>query len=80
MLYIVGSGGGSTPAVKAARDVVAAYLNASRFGDPGQATDPYPVSRANVARLWTYAVDGCVTFAEVHAILGPLNEGSCPTP
>jgi hypothetical protein len=80
MLYLVGQAGGSSPAVKAARDVVAAYLNASRFGDPAQVTNSYPVSRADVAQLWTDAVNGCITFEYVHEILGPLNEGSCPTP
>jgi hypothetical protein len=70
MLELVGTGGGSSPARKAARDVVAAYLNAS-FGLD------YPYSPAEVAALWTDAVAND-SFDALHLLLAPLNQVGCP--
>jgi hypothetical protein len=83
MLDLVGTGGGSSPQRKAARDVVAAYLNASwgmNFGlTPGQ-----------VADMWNAAVNGTGyggnaswNYSDVHSVLSAANGGpnrSCPIP
>jgi hypothetical protein len=70
MLDLVGQGGGSSPPRKAARDVVAAYLNAS-FGLD------YPYSPAQISALWTNAVANN-TFDALHNLLAPLNQINCP--
>ncbi len=71
MQALVCTGGGSNPARKAARDVIAAYLNAScdavAFG----------MTPAAVAQLWNDAVAELTTFANVHNTLATLND---PTP
>jgi hypothetical protein len=70
MLDLVGTGGGSSPPRKAARDVVAAYLNAS-FGLD------YPYTPAQISALWTDAV-AHNTFSALHDLLAPLNQVGCP--
>lgn len=72
MLQIVGTGGGSDPVRKAARDVVAAYLNAAWGLD-------YPFTTSEVASMWTDAVANG-TFAELHNILAPANQLGCNIP
>jgi hypothetical protein len=72
MLDMVRRGGGS-PAARAARDVVAAYLNSARFGAA------FPYSGAQIAAMWADAVSNG-TFQELHTLLGPINEGLCPAP
>ena len=69
MLDIVGIGGGSSPARKAARDVVAATLNAS-FGID------YGYTPQEIADMWTDAVTNN-TFKALHDFLAPLNERGC---
>ena len=69
MLDIVGTGGGNNPARKAARDVIAAYLNAS-FGID------YGYTPQEIADMWTDAVTNN-TFQELHLFLAPLNERGC---
>ena len=74
MLEIVGTGGGNVPARKAARDVVAAYLNSS-FGLN------YPFTPAEIAAKWTAAVaGGNSALNALHLELAPLNEAGCPIP
>ena len=71
MLQIVGSGGGNSWARKAARDLVAAYLNAS-FGLG------YPFSTATILADWDAAVDaGTSGFRAFHDKYGPANELGC---
>jgi hypothetical protein len=75
MIDFVGSGGGGNDATKAARDVVAGYLNASRFGDL------YPYSRDDIEDMWADAVANPIGpngFKQLHTILGPANELGCP--
>ena len=63
----------SFKSIKAARDVIAAYLNAS-CGLLG-----FGMAPADVADLWNDAVAGTRTFESVHDLLGPLNDvGICP--
>ena len=72
MLQIVGTGGGNTWARKAARDLVAAYLNAS-FGSIN-----YPVSTTTILDDWADAVaDGTAGFRAFHDKYAPLNEAGC---
>jgi hypothetical protein len=75
MLDIVGTGGGNAWPRKAARDVVAAYLNAS-FGLS------YPFTPAQIAQMWTNAVNagGNAGFQAIHAQLAPANELGCDIP
>jgi hypothetical protein len=70
MYDMVGTGGGNSPARKAARDVVAAYLNAS-FGLD------FPYSPLEIANLWVDAVDSN-SFSALHDLLAPLNQRLCP--
>ena len=75
MMDLVSTGGGSIDSQKAARDVVAAYLNASW----GMA---FPFTADEVADLWATAV-GSGEFAELHNLLAPANappNGTCPIP
>jgi hypothetical protein len=69
MLDLVGTGGGSSPARKAARDVVAAYLNSS-FGLT------FPYTPVQVSALWTDAVQHN-TFDALHNLLAPINQVNC---
>jgi hypothetical protein len=72
MLAIVGSGGGSDPVQKAARDLIAAYLNAS-FGID------YPYTTATILADWTDATDGgAFDYEDFHAKYAPANELGCP--
>jgi hypothetical protein len=70
MFTLVSSGGGSNSAQKAARDVVAAYLNAS-FGLS------FGYTPAQISALWSDAV-AHNTFDALHNLLAPLNMRSCP--
>ena len=72
MLSIVGSGGGSDWAQKAARDLIAAYLNAS-FGLQ------YPYSTATIVSDWNTAVAGGTSgFQAFHAKYSVANQLGCP--
>ena len=71
MLELVGTGGGDVWAQKTARDVVAAYLNAS-FGLD------YGLTPQQIKDKWAAAVAGGDTALEaLHNELGPLNEQGC---
>jgi hypothetical protein len=72
MLEIVGTGGGSQWYRKAARDVVAAYLNAS-FGTG------YPYTTTQIEDMWTDAVNAGDNsgFRQIHEDLGAANELGC---
>ena len=70
MYSFVRGGGGPNDWNKAARNVVAGYLNASYFSD-------YPFTPDEVKQLWADAVNGTRTFMEVHIILGAANELGC---
>jgi hypothetical protein len=75
MLDLVGTGGGSKPAQKAARDVVAAYLNASwgmNFG----------LTPTQVADMWAAAVAAGTggAFNNLHTTLSEFNMLGCPIP
>jgi hypothetical protein len=80
MYQLVSSGGGSDPAVKAARDMVAAYLNESAF--PGT----FPAeSLGALTTMWYSAVlGGDAGFRNFHAIVSGWNDppqgGYCPLP
>lgn len=79
MMDLVGSGGTSDWARKAARDMVAAYLNESAF--PGT----YPAaSLAELESMWYAAVaGGDAGFMSFHDTVGDWNDpymGSCPLP
>ncbi len=65
MMDIVGTGGGENPVRKAARDVVAAYLNAS-FGMN------YPLDTTEISSLWDDAISNG-TFMELHIMLDTYN-------
>ena len=73
MLDLVGSGGGSDWVHKAARDVVAAYLN-SAFGMN------YPYTTAQVSAMWADAVAAGTdnAFESLHNLLAPANQLGCP--
>ncbi len=79
MFDLVSSGGGPNPVRKAARSVVAAYLNAS-FGLD------YPLTTTEIDQLWTEAVTGVdqngdgdvITFEELHLMLAAFNQLGCP--
>jgi hypothetical protein len=71
MIKLVSGGGGSNPAVKAARDVVAAYLNVS-YG-----LDLDGLSTQDIKDLWTAAV-ASGNFASLHNYLAALNQRFCP--
>jgi hypothetical protein len=71
MKALLCTGGGSNWAQKAARDVIAAYLNAS-CGEVAFGMTP-----SAVAALWNAAVAGGITFESVHNTLAALND---PTP
>jgi hypothetical protein len=75
MYDLVSTGGGAEDWQKAARNVVAAYLNTSW----GLA---FPYTEAQIAELWTKAVNNTdeVTFIEIHNLLGAANStpNTCP--
>jgi hypothetical protein len=73
MYDLVSTGGGSSDYQKAARNVVAAYLNAS-WGMG------FPYTPSQVASLWNNAVNGNPTFLNVHLVLGEANStpNTCP--
>jgi hypothetical protein len=77
MLQIVGSGGTSFWPEKAARDLIAAYLNASFFGSD------YPYSTATILSDWNAAVAQYIAtgstagFETFHAKYSVANELGC---
>jgi len=73
MLDFVGSGGGPKPAEKAARMVVAAYLNAA-FGLD------FPYSTSDIVSMWNAAVAAhtSASFTNVFNLLGAANNLGCP--
>jgi hypothetical protein len=77
MFDLVITGGGSDDWQKAARNVVASYLNASW----GMA---FPYTTTEVSAFWEDAVDGeeGLTFLDVHLLLGAANSqpNTCPIP
>ena len=80
MMDLVGSGGGPDPAIKAARDMVAAYLNESAFP-----ADFPPGSLADLTTMWYNAVAGGDSALEAfHALVSgwndPADPGYCPLP
>lgn len=80
MYALVSSGGGSDWAVKAGRDMVAAYLNESAF------PDAYPAgSLADLLSMWYAAVGGGdAGLSAFHTLVGgwnsPVSPGYCPLP
>ena len=80
MLDLVGSGGTEDPARKAARDMVAAYLNESAFP-----ADFPAASLAGLVDMWYSAVaGGDPALGNFHSIVGGWNSppypGYCPLP
>ena len=80
MYALVSSGGGSDWAVKAARDMVAAYLNESAFPAEYPAT-----SLADLVASWYAAVTGgdaalSAFHTQVGAWNAPVDPGYCPLP
>jgi hypothetical protein len=72
MLQIVGTGGGSDPVRKAARDLIAAYLNAS-------AGLNYPFTTAQLLAKWNDAIaPGGYSFTDFHNEVAPANQLGCP--
>ena len=72
MMNLVGTGGGPNPVRKAARDLVAAYLNAS-FGMN------YPLDTTELHNLWDAAVTtGVPTFSDLHNMLDIYNNLGSP--
>ena len=74
MLDIVGTGGGPDPARKAARNLVAAYLNVS-WG-----LNLNGLTQSDLEDMWADAVAAGTSdaFMELHVYLGSLNERGCP--
>lgn len=74
MMDLVGTGGGPNPVRKAARSLVAAYLNAS-FGIMMN----YPLTPGELSSLWTAAVNtGTPTFSDLHTMLDGYNNLGSP--
>jgi hypothetical protein len=71
MWDLVRKGGGPDPARKAARNLVAAYLNASYAGIE------YPLTTTELNDLWDDAVNGNMAFLDLHLLLGELNSLGC---
>jgi hypothetical protein len=75
--YLVNTGGGSLDEQKAARSLVAAYLNASW----GMA---FAYTVDELLGMWSDAVNGTITFLDLHTQLDAANnyynnpDGSCP--
>jgi len=74
MYDLVSRGGGRDDARKAARSLVAAYLNASH-GDVD-----YPLTTAELEALWNDAVAGNTAFIDLHTNLDTLNNLGCELP
>jgi len=73
MLQLVGTGGGSSWPRKAARDLVAAYLNASYLGGA------YPYDLTTILNDWATAVSqGTSGFQTFHSIYSAANQLGCP--
>ena len=72
MMSLVGTGGGSLDYQKAARDLIAAYLNASW-------SMAYPYTTTELASMWTAAVTSG-DFMSLHLTLDAANNGpgGCP--
>ena len=70
MLDLVSTGGGSDPVRRAARSVVAAYLNASH-GDVA-----YPYTTAELVAMWAAAV-AADSFQALHTLLDGANNLGC---
>ncbi len=75
MMDLVGTGGDGDPVRKAARNVVAAYLNAST----GIA---FAFTTGEIVAMWDAAVadGGAQAFLDVHQTLGSANQRDCPFP
>lgn len=71
MMSLVGTGGGSDDFQKAARALVAAYLNSSWGMN-------YPYTTGELAGMWADAV-ASGDFASLHTALGTANESSADT-
>lgn len=71
MFSFVRRGGGPWFWRKVARDIVAAYLNAS-YGMN------YPFSPQELVQMWADAASGTITFEEVHSQLDEANNLGCP--
>jgi hypothetical protein len=73
MIDLVGTGGGSSPARRAARMVVAAYLNAS-FGIN------YQYTTLEIVAMWNAAATAntAAAYGDVQSKLGTANEAGCP--
>jgi hypothetical protein len=71
MMELVGTGGGPTSARKAARDLVAAYLNAS-FGMN------YPYTISELVSMWDDAAGDDTMLHDLHLLLGAANKLGCP--
>jgi flagellar hook capping protein FlgD len=67
------TGGGSDPAQKAARDVIAACLN-------GCSGIGYPYTCDQIKTLWQGALDGTGQYNldQLHVLLAAANQGGCP--
>ena len=80
MYQLVSSGGGSDPAIKSARDMVAAYLNESAF------PDDFPADSLDALKtMWYDAVaGGDAALAAFHNTVSgwnnPAPPGYCPLP
>jgi hypothetical protein len=73
MFELVSTGGGPNPVRKAARDLVAAFLNASHSGVN------YPYTTAQLTAMWDTAVadGGDQAFIDLHGDLNEANELGC---
>jgi hypothetical protein len=72
MFDLVSTGGGSNPVRKAARDLVAAYLNASAGLD-------FPFTTAQLIAKWNDAIaPGGYSFTDFHLEVAPANQLGCP--
>ena len=77
MLDIVGTGGTEVDERKAARNVIAAYLNTS-WGmnyDFGSYDEP-----SEIMALWTSALNHEISYMDVHLLLAGYNNQECPIP
>jgi hypothetical protein len=74
MIELVSKGGGKDDARKAARSLVAAYLNASH------ADVDYPLTTTELTSLWDDAVDGNIEFIDLHLQLDDYNNLGCEIP
>jgi hypothetical protein len=74
MFELVDKGGGKDPERKAARDLVAAYLNASHPGVD------YPFDTTQLEEMWNAAVEANTdaAFMDLHNTLDDANKAGCP--